>query len=520
MHRKQMDDALRESEQRYRVFIAKNADAMWRIEFETPIPTDLPEDEQIEHIYRSGYLAECNDALARLLGYEKAEQLLGATFAQLAQRADSHLREDVRSAIRAGYRFTTVETQPVDLAGKRRSLLRSQWGIVENGMLRRIWGTHRDLTDLRRAETAAQVSEGRLAELLEGAHLVTVMLDANGAITFCNEYLLSLAGWREEEVTGKNWFELAVPPQERERVRAEFATTQVNAPAPHYFESTLVGIDGQRRLIGWKTTALRDFDGRVSGIAGVGRDLTAYRMLEAGVQQAQKLDHIGRTVGRIAEDFHSVLTKIAAHCTSLLPAGQSSSSPALVEIKAEADRGSDLVQQLLAFGRRQQLRPLLLNVNTLAEECGRTLGQLLPVNVALTLDLDPSVGFVRADAGQLQQALLNLALNARDAMPNGGTLTIASANVKLDQNRALPLAKIDPGEYVRLSVRDTGGGISEDAQAHLFEPFYTTKEHRAGLGLAAVYGIIQQSGGHIVVETELRAGTTIQIYLPRVRPQL
>jgi signal transduction histidine kinase len=136
------------------------------------------------------------------------------------------------------------------------------------------------------------------------------------------------------------------------------------------------------------------------------------------------------------------------------------------------------------------------------------------------LDLDSSLGFVRADSSQLQQALLNLALNARDAMPNGGNLTIASSNVTLNENRALALAKVPPGDYVRLSVRDTGAGISEEAKAHLFEPFYTTKEQRAGLGLAAVYGIIQQSGGHIVVETELRAGTTFQIYLPRVRPQL
>jgi hypothetical protein len=520
LHRKQMDDALRESEQRYRVFIAQNADAMWRIEFETPIATDLPEDEQIEQIYRYGYLAECNDALARLMGHERADQLIGATFEQLAQRADSHLREDVRSAIHSGYRFMTVEAEPVDHAGKRRSLLRSQWGVVENGMLRRIWGTHRDLTDLRRAETAARVSEERLSELLEGAHLVSVMLDSHNAITFCNESLLSLAGWREEDVVGKNWFDLAVPPPERERVRAAFAATQLNAPAPHYFESSLLGADGNRRLIGWKTTALRDFDGQISGIAGVGRDLTTYKAMEASAQQAQKLDHIGRTVGRIAQDFSNVLGNITRNCANLIPSGQGSDSPALLEIKAEAERGADLVQQLLAFGRRQQFNPLLLNVNRLAEDCERTLGPLLPANVKLELDLDSSLGFVRADSSQLQQALLNLALNARDAMPNGGNLTIASSNVTLNENRALALAKVPPGDYVRLSVRDTGAGISEEAKAHLFEPFYTTKEQRAGLGLAAVYGIIQQSGGHIVVETELRAGTTFQIYLPRVRPQL
>jgi PAS domain S-box-containing protein len=364
------------------------------------------------------------------------------------------------------------------------------------------------------------VSEDRLAELLEGAHLVSVVLDSNGAITFCNENLLSLAGWREEDVVGKNWFDLALPPTERERVRAEFAATQLNAPAPHYFESSLLGTDGNRRLIGWKTTALRDFDGQISGIAGLGRDLTAYKAMEASAQQAQKLDHTGRTVGRIALDFSNVLGNIARKCANLLPSGQDSDSPALLEIKAEAERGADLVQQLLAFGRRQQLNPLLLNLNRLAEDCERILGQLLPANVKLELELDSSLGFVRADSSQLQQALLNLALNARDAMPNGGNLTIASSNVTLNENRAVALAKVPPGDYVRLSVRDTGAGISEEAKAHLFEPFYTTKEHRAGLGLAAVYGIIQQSGGHIIVETELRAGTTFQIYLPRVRPQL
>jgi signal transduction histidine kinase len=167
------------------------------------------------------------------------------------------------------------------------------------------------------------------------------------------------------------------------------------------------------------------------------------------------------------------------------------------------------------------LNPELLNPNTLIEEVRGTLQPLLRENITFATELDPSLGLVRADSVQFQRVLLNLALNAQDAMPDGGNLTVSSSNVELDDNRASRLSRIPPGQYVLLSIKDTGVGMSEEAQAHLFEPFFTTKEWSkgGGLGLSTVYGIIQQSGGHIAVETELGGGTTFQIFLPRILPE-
>jgi hypothetical protein len=521
LHRKQADAALRESEQRYQAFITQNADAMWRIEFETPISTSLSEDEQIENIYRCGYLAECNDALARLLGYEKASQLIGTGFEELARHADPRLREDLRSAIRSGYRFDTVETKPVDENGRARHLLRTQWCIVEDGKLLRIWGTFRDLTELKRAEEALQASEQRLSEVLESMHLLTVMLDGDGSITMCNDYMLLLTGWRREEIVGKNWFDLMVPFEEREQLRAEFAAASLESHVPRHFESAILGKNGERWLIAWESTTLFDPQGRVSGFAGVGRDVTVSRALQEELIQSEKLESIRHSVDRLVHDFSGLMTIIEGYCEILLEDQQDTDLAyiPLMEIKAAAARGAALTQQLSAFSEQQDLRPELLDLNGLIEEIGRTVQPRLPEHVTLQIELDPALAPVRVDASRFREVLLNLTANAIDAMPEGGRLTLHSSNIELDESAVSRLSGVAPGHYVLLAVADTGVGMDQEVQAHIFEPFFSTKGNGGGLGLSSVYGIVQQSGGHIVVDTQPGIGTMFQIYLPRVRPQ-
>ncbi len=522
LKRKQSDEALRESEQRYHVFISQNTDAMWRIEFETPIPTDLPEDEQIERIHRLGYLAECNDALAKLLGSKSADQLIGTSFDHLVQYADPNVDEHLRAAIRSGYRFSIMETSPVDLGSSSRRFLRTHWGIVENGVLQRIWGTNRDITDLRRTEEALQASVQRMSELLENVHLLTVMWDKEGSITFCNDYLLRLTGWKTAEIAGKNWFDLMVPPEEREKLKAEFVSAAMNSSSPHSFESTLVGKDGHTWFIAWQSTVLRDSEGTVTGFGGIGKDVTVQSMLDAARRQSQKLNSIERSLAKIVHDFSGLLTTITGYSTILLQ-GRSESDPAytpLSQIKAAAGQGTALTQQLLAFTRQQMLHPELINLNPLIIEFARTLQPLLPDDIQLDVDLEPELRLVRADSRRFHQVLLNLTANAREAMPHGGRLAIYTSNIEVTEDSPARLAGIPCGNYVLLGVSDSGVGMSEEAQAHLFEPFYTTKEQskRAGLGLSTVYGIVHQSGGYIVVQTEPGNGSVFEIYLPRVRP--
>jgi two-component system cell cycle sensor histidine kinase/response regulator CckA len=522
LHRRQSEAALRESAQRYHAFIADNTDGMWRIEFENPISTDLSEDEQIESIYRQGYLAECNDAMARLLGHEKASQLIGTGFEELARYADPRLREDLRSAIRSGYRFDTVETKPVDRNGHARQLLRSNWCVVEDGKLQRIWGTCRDITELKRVEDALQASERRLSELLESMHLLTVMLDADGSIRYCNDYMLQLTGWQAAEATGKNWFDLMVPEDEREKLRAEFTAARVDVLAPRHFESNILGKNGDRWLIAWESTVLSDARGQVSGFASVGRDITVFKAFQEQLIQSQKLESIRHSVDRLVHDFSGLTTIIGGYCEILLH-DRRDTDPTyipLMEIKAAAERGAALTQQLSAFSEHQELRPELLDLNVLIEEVGRTVQLRLPDNITLQIELDPALAPVHADASRLREVLLNLAANAIDAMPLGGRLTIHSTNIELTEGAISRLSGVAPGHYVLLAVADTGVGMSQEVQAHLFEPFFSTKGAGDGLGLSSVYGIVQQSGGHIVVDTQPGIGTIFQIYLPRVQPEI
>ena len=316
--RKQEEEKLRESEQRYRAFIARNADPMWRIEFQAPIPVDLPEQEQLDRIYRTGYLAECNDALAHLLGFEKAEQLIGCGVEEIAPMDDPSLRHAALVAIRSCYRLTTVETTPLDAHGNRLHMLRSQWGIVEDGKLQRVWGANRDITDVKHAETALDASEQRMADLLEAMHLLVVMLDLDGSVAYCNRYFYRLTGWLDTDVLERDWLKKLIPADEQARVQAELTSAAVNPDTPIHFESALLGVDGQRRHIAWDSIILRGSDGAAGARALIGRDITDFKALEEQFRQSQKLAGIGRLAGSVAHDFNNLLTVILGYATALL----------------------------------------------------------------------------------------------------------------------------------------------------------------------------------------------------------
>jgi PAS domain S-box-containing protein len=274
VRRKQAEDELRESEQRYRAFITLNPDPMWRIEFTEPVSIDLPEDQQLENIIEHGYLAECNEAVARLLGKEK-EELIGARADVLSPSFHEAFRAATGSLVRSGYHFDTVETSPIDRAGKPQYFLRSHWGIVEDGKLQRIWGTNRDITALRRSQMALAISERHLSELLETIHLAAIMLNSEGALSFCNDYLLKLTGWRSEEIVGKNWFDQMVPPEERERQRVMVSSSRINGR--NHLEGSVLCRDHHRLLIGWDYVVLPGANGGIAGSMGTGSNITNKR---------------------------------------------------------------------------------------------------------------------------------------------------------------------------------------------------------------------------------------------------
>jgi two-component system cell cycle sensor histidine kinase/response regulator CckA len=267
-------------------------------------------------------------------------------------------------------------------------------------------------------------------------------------------------------------------------------------------------------------TPIRDERGAIVNYVAVKRDVTRELQLEEQYRQAQKMEAIGLLAGGIAHDFNNLLTAINGFAELLqfqLPAD--SPQQELVEkILKGGQRAADLIRQLLAFSRKQIIEPKTLNLNTTLEEFKKMLGRFIGEHIQLETVLAPELWFVEADPSQIEQVFLNLAVNARDAMPDGGQLTIETANVVLDPDETAKGLELDPGEYVMVAISDTGIGMSEEVQARIFEPFFTTKEmgKGTGLGLATVYGIVKQNNGSIWVYSEEGQGTTFKVYLPRV----
>ena len=265
---------------------------------------------------------------------------------------------------------------------------------------------------------------------------------------------------------------------------------------------------------------VRTSTGEVLGAAIVIIDVTERSLLEEQMRQAQKLEAVGRIAGGVAHDFNNLLTVIRSYCDLVLldmPA-EWQSREELEEIRSAADRAAALARQLLSFSRKQVVLPRPMILNEIVTSMESMLARVLPAEVAHIVQLDQNLGTIKADAGQVEQVILNLAINAADAMRTGGTLKIVTENATLDFEHSGQHGGVVPGEYVLLTVSDTGVGMDKSTLSHIFEPFFTTKPvgEGTGLGLSTVYGIVNQYGGHVLVESEPGAGTTFKVYFPRV----
>ena len=343
-------------------------------------------------------------------------------------------------------------------------------------------------------------------------------IDLEGHTTFGNPALECLTGYGLEELRGR--LSTALYGSDEAVI---FPSCRMRAaegdPLPHALETEVIRKDGVRVPVELSMAPLVH-EGRIIGYVGVARNIAERKHLEEQLLQAQKMEAIGRLAGGVAHDFNNLLMVISGYADQLRRrlGSRHPLYKAAAEIQGAIDKAAGLTRQLLAFGRRQTLQPRVIDLNGVVTEIGAMLRRLISENIRLVMHLDPALGCVNADPSQLEQVLLNLAINARDAMPRGGVLTIETANVDWQEASTHQLIATPPRCYVMLAVGDTGCGMDAETQAHIFEPFFTTKGPGigTGLGLATVYGIITQSGGAIEVHSTPGQGSTFRIYFPQV----
>ncbi len=372
-----------------------------------------------------------------------------------------------------------------------------------------------DVTERRTAEARLRESEQRYRSLFDHHPDAVYSFDREGRFVSANAACEGLSGYSTEELIGKPFAPLIVP---EHRLRTLELFRGVMAGVGTSYEETILHKSGRRIEVA--ITALPIvIDDNVVGMYGIAKDLTARRELEARLHQAEKMQAVGRLAASVAHDFNNLLTIIqscASMITTELPPTSQSHADAQ-EILNASRRASELTQQLLAFSRKQVLQPQRVDVNGQITSFLGMLRRVMGSDIRVETELGADTWQVFADPGQLERVLMNLGVNARDAMPNGGTLRLRTENIVLDGPRASESVGLSPGAYVRMVIEDTGTGIDPSVLAHIFEPFVTTKPQGlgTGLGLSTVYGIIEQTGGTIRVDTTPGRGSRFSVYLPR-----
>jgi two-component system, cell cycle sensor histidine kinase and response regulator CckA len=377
-----------------------------------------------------------------------------------------------------------------------------------------VFGIAREITERKKMEDNLR----RLAAIVESSDEAITSTSLDGIIESWNRGAERMYGYSASEAIGQP-LHMLCPPGRSDEISALLEKVK-RGEIVEQFESVRIRKDGKQIRIALAVSPIRDASGKIVGAAAISRDITESKQMEEMFRQAQKMEAVGRLAGGVAHDFNNMLSVIIGYSDVLLERTDTDAKlrQQCEEIKKAGERAAALTRQLLAFSRQQVLEPRVLNLNTCVVGIEKMLRRLIGEDIELRTLLDPTLGSVKGDPGQIEQVIMNLAVNARDAMHEGGKLVIETSNADLDEGYALRHPPCNAGRYVLLTVTDSGTGMSPETKARIFEPFFTTKEvgKGTGLGLATVYGVVKQSGGYVWVYSEPGRGTAFKIYLPRI----
>jgi PAS domain S-box-containing protein len=461
-------------------------------------------------------IRDCNWAYLRTFGYQK-DELIGRTaeivhpshesFVEFGETAYPVVRE-------VGYWRGEWELCKKDGSMLPVEIVVSSL-INQEDVLEGYVSVVRDSSERKRAEEELRANEQRMQAILEASADPVVVYDHEGIATYINPGFSRVFGWQPEEILGER---IPFVPDDQKKVTQKNIKALFKEGVPKTFETKRFKKDGRILDVLVSAAGIPDETGRVTGMVVNLTDLTHTKQLESQLSQARKMEAVGTLAGGIAHDFNNILAAITGYSElALYQTKEDEPTRADInQILKAAERAKELVQQILAFSRKAASQPKPLNLNKVVSEALMILERTIPKMVSVELNLSPDLHLINGDPNQIEQVLLNLASNASDAMPEGGSLIIKSENMWLDEEHAESHLGAQPGDYVVLTISDTGLGMDRETLEHVFEPFYTTKDigKGTGLGLASVYGIVQSHGGYITCYSEPEVGTTFKIYLP------
>ena len=461
-----------------------------------------------------GRLLACNPAFARMLGFKSVHEALKSDMYMLYKNKAE--RDDYLRELRQKKKIDNHESELIRKDGKGIRVVSNVVGHFNgDGELSEISGFMLDITARKQAEDALRFSEEKYRTLFEESKDAILIYKLTGEFLDINQAGVTLFGYdSKEEFLETDGMKLYIQPRDRFELIARLEKEGFVKD----YELRLKRKDGKHVVIHQTATAVKNQDGKITAIRGILRDVTEKKRLEEQLLQSQKMETIGTLAGGVAHDFNNLLTAIIGNADmGLQDSGPASHlHEAFTEIKKAATKASDLTDQLLSFSRKQVLRRLHLDPNKTIEDFLKMLRRIVGEDVEIVVNPAPGLHTVLADPGQLQQVLMNLVANARDAMPSGGKIFLETANVLVEPEKNF--SQLDSRNYVKITIKDTGCGIDNEFLPHIFDPFFTTKPvgKGTGLGLAVVYGVVKQHDGWIQVKSEIGKGTEFEIFLPSI----